>query len=133
MRHSPYDWFRNFAHRVALTVGAPGAFGVALLLVLAWGVTGPLFHYSDSWQLTINTGTTIITFLMVFVIQNTQNRDAQVVHLKLDELIRAVQDARNELVDMEDLPDEALRGLQSQFESLRRSAEAERQHALSAR
>lgn len=126
MRHSPYDWFRNFAHRVALTVGAPGAFGVALLLVLAWGVTGPLFHYSDSWQLTINTGTTIITFLMVFVIQNTQNRDAQVVHLKLDELIRAVQEARNELVDMEDLPDEALRGLQSQFESLRKSAEAER-------
>jgi low affinity Fe/Cu permease len=125
MRHTPYDWFRNFAHRVALTVGAPGAFGVALLLVLAWGVTGPLFHYSDSWQLTINTGTTIVTFLMVFVIQSTQNRDAQVVHLKLDELIRAVQGARNELVDMEDLPDEALRGLQSQFESLRRSAEAE--------
>jgi low affinity Fe/Cu permease len=99
MRHSPYDSFRAFAHRVALAVGTPGAFGIALLLVFAWGVTGPVFRYSDSWQLTINTGTTIITFLMVFVIQNTQNRDAQVVHRKLDELIRAVQEARNELVD----------------------------------
>ncbi len=97
MRPSPYNAFRRFAHSVALAVGAPAAFALALLLVIVWGVTGPLFHYSDSWQLTINTGTTIVTFLMVFVIQNTQNRDSQVVQLKLDELIRAVQEARNEL------------------------------------
>jgi low affinity Fe/Cu permease len=95
------------------------------MLILAWGISGPIFHYSDTWQLTINTGTTIVTFLMVFVIQNTQNRDAQVVHLKLDELIRAVKEARNELVDMEDLPDSVLRGLQKQFESLRHTAESE--------
>jgi low affinity Fe/Cu permease len=126
MRRSPYDAFRQFAHRVALAVGAPSAFGVALLLVIVWAITGPLFRYSDSWQLTINTGTTIITFLMVFVIQNTQNRDSQVVQLKLDELIRAVQDARNELVDMEDLSDDELRALQRQFALLRRSAEAAR-------
>ncbi len=79
MRPSPYNAFRRFAHSVALAVGAPAAFALALLLVIVWGVTGPLFHYSDSWQLTINTGTTIVTFLMVFVIQNTQNRDSQVV------------------------------------------------------
>src|SRR3954462_15043887 len=98
--------FRRFSHRVALAVGAPSAFVVALLLVLVWAITGPIFGYSDSWQLTINTATTIITFLMVFVIQNTQNRDSQVIQLKLDELIRAVQEARNELVDMEDLSDD---------------------------
>lgn len=126
MRLSLYDAFRRFAHSVALAVGAPSAFGLALLLVIVWGVTGPLFHYSDSWQLTINTGTTIVTFLMVFVIQNTQNRDSQVVQLKLDELIRAVQDARNELVDMEDLSDDELRMLQRQFAALRRTAEAGR-------
>jgi low affinity Fe/Cu permease len=118
--------FRRFAHGVSLAVGAPSAFAVALLLVVLWGITGPLFRYSDTWQLTINTGTTIITFLMVFVIQNTQNRDSQVIQLKLDELIRAVQEARNELVDMEDLSDEELRRLQLQFEALRRAAEEER-------
>ena len=91
-----------------------------------WALVGPSFHYSDTWQLTINTGTTIVTFLMVFLIQNTQNRDAQVMQLKLDELIRAVEAARNELVDMEDLSDEDLRRLQRQFESLRKSAEAAR-------
>lgn len=91
--------------------------------MIGWAVAGPLFHYSDTWQLTINTGTTIITFLMVFVIQNTQNRDAQVMQLKLDELIRAVQDARNELVDMEELSDDELRLLQHQFRRLRLDAE----------
>lgn len=121
-----YNTFRRFAHNVALAVGAPWAFGCALLLVILWGITGPVFHYSDSWQLTINTGTTIVTFLMVFVIQNTQNRDSQVVQLKLDELIRAVTEARDELVDMEDLSDEELRLLQGQFVALRKSAEASR-------
>jgi low affinity Fe/Cu permease len=118
--------FRRFSHRVALAVGAPSAFVMALVLVLVWAITGPLFGYSDTWQLTINTGTTIITFLMVFVIQNTQNRDSQVIQLKLDELIRAVQEARNELVDMEDLSDEELQRLQQQFEQLRKAAEEAR-------
>jgi len=124
--HGAYGAFRRFAHHVALSVGAPWAFGIALLLVIVWAISGPLFHFSDTWQLTINTGTTIVTFLMVFVIQHTQNRDAQVFHLKLDELIRAVRAARNELVDMEDLSDEDLRELQHQFEALRKSAGAER-------
>jgi low affinity Fe/Cu permease len=123
-----YDGFRRFAHKVATVVGAPWAFSVALATVIVWAVLGPMFHYSDSWQLTINTGTTIVTFLMVFVIQNTQNRDARVVQLKLDELIRAVEAARNELVDLEDLSDEELRRLQDQFEALRKSAELEARH-----
>src|SRR5215475_3366621 len=118
--------FRKFSHDVSIAVGTPSAFGLALVAVLAWGALGPLFHYSDTWQLTINTGTTIVTFLMVFVIQHTQNRDAQVLQLKLDELIRAVESARTELVDMEDLSDEELHRLQHQFEALRRSAEAAR-------
>ena len=118
--------FRTFAHNVAHATGSPIAFVCAVVIILAWAVTGPIFHFSDTWQLIINTGTTIITFLMVFLIQNTQNRDSQVVQLKLDELIRAVESARTELVDMEDLSDEELHRLQSQFESLRRSAESER-------
>src|SRR4051812_22411240 len=122
----PGSAFRRFAHSIALAVGAPSAFVLAMVLVIVWAITGPLFHYSDTWQLTINTGTTIITFLMVFVIQNTQNRDSQVIQLKLDELIRAVREARNELVDMEDLSDDELHRLQHQFENLRRTAEAER-------
>jgi low affinity Fe/Cu permease len=104
----------------------PSAFVLACLVIVVWAATGPFFNYSDTWQLAINTGTTIVTFLMCFVIQNTQNRDSQVVQLKLDELIRAVEAARTELVDMEDLSDEELHRLQSQFESLRRSAESER-------
>jgi low affinity Fe/Cu permease len=118
--------FRRFSHRVSTAVGTPWAFGLALLAVIVWAAVGPLFGYSDTWQLTINTGTTIVTFLMVFVIQHTQNRDAQVLQLKLDELIRAVESARTELVDMEDLSDEELHRLQHQFEALRRSAEAAR-------
>ena len=119
-----YAAFRHFAHRTALAMGAPSAFGIALLVIILWGLTGPAFHYSDTWQLVINTGTTIITFLMVFLIQNTQNRDSQAIHLKLDELIRAVARARNELVDLEDLSDEELKRLQEQFEMLRRTAAA---------
>ena len=118
--------FRRFAHSVAHAAGAPSAFAIACLVIVAWGVTGPFFHYSDTWQLAINTGPTIGTFLMCFVIQSTQNRDSQVVQLKLDELIRAIEAARTELVDMEDLSDEELHRLQHQFESLRRSAEEAR-------
>jgi low affinity Fe/Cu permease len=124
MQRSPYTAFRRFAHNVSLAVGAPWAFGLSLLLVVLWAVTGPVFHYSDTWQLTINTGTTIITFLMVFVIQNTQNREMRALQLKLDELIRAVEKARNELVDLEDLSDEELRRLHEQFGELRHAAEA---------
>jgi low affinity Fe/Cu permease len=118
--------FRRFALTISHAVGSATAFAAAILLVALWGATGPLFHYSDAWQLTINTGTTIVTFLMVFLIQHTQNRDAQVMHLKLDELIRAVTEARDELVDMEDLSDDELRRLQVQFERLRTDAEAKR-------
>lgn len=120
------DRFRHFSQQTALAVGRPEAFSLAVAIVVVWAIVGPSFHYSDTWQLTINTGTTIVTFLMVFLIQNTQNRDAQVIHLKLDELIRAVEQARNELVDMEDLSDEELRRLQRQFETLRKAAEAAR-------
>src|SRR5205823_6277040 len=123
---SSVEGFRRFAQRVSQLVGSPWAFATALLLVLVWMASGPIYQYSDTWQLTINTGTTVVTFLMVFVIQHTQNRDSRVTQLKLDELIRAVDMARNELVDMEDLSDEELHRLQQQFESLRTSAERAR-------
>ena len=115
--------FRHFAHKIASAVGSPWAFALSIGVVLFWAISGPLFHFSDSWQLTINTGTTIVTFLMVFVIQNTQNRETQAIQLKLDELIRAVAAARNELVDLEDLPDNELLILQHQFAELRRDSQ----------
>lgn len=91
---------------------------LAVVVVLAWGITGPIFGFSDTWQLIINTGTTIITFLMVFLIQNTQNRDARAMHLKLDELVRATKDARDEIIDAEDLTDEELAKLHHEFQQL---------------
>lgn len=112
------ELFRKFAHRAALAVGSKNAFLIALFVVLAWSISGPLFGFSDSWQLVINTGTTIVTFLMVFLIQYTQNHDAQAMHLKLDELIRAVQDARNSLVDVEDESDQQLEQLQKEFKQI---------------
>jgi len=121
-----YEVFRRFSHRVSHAVGTPWAFAVAAAVVVIWAVTGPIFHFSDTWQLVINTGTTIVTFLMVFLIQNTQNRDGQVIQLKLDELIRAVHSARNELVNMEGLSDSDLLRLQRQFEDLRKRAEVQR-------
>jgi low affinity Fe/Cu permease len=114
------DAFHNFAKRLAATVGSPWAFIASLVVVTLWSATGPLFHYSDTWQLVINTGTTIVTFLMVFLIQNTQNRDAKAIHLKLDELIRGVKGARNQLIDLEELSEEELDDLQRQFVKLRR-------------
>jgi len=98
--------------------GSTAAFITAALIIIVWLITGPLFHYSDTWQLVINTGTTIVTFLMVFLIQNTQNRDAAAVHLKLDELIRAVKGARNRLVDLEELSEDELEELRAEFQKL---------------
>jgi len=112
--------FRKFAQAASQAVGSSWAFILAVLIILVWGLTGPMFNYSDTWQLVINTGTTIITFLMVFLIQNTQNRDAKAIHLKLDELIRGVKGARTHLVDLETLSDEELDRLQEQFKRLRR-------------
>src|SRR3989344_4736702 len=107
--------FHKIAHRTSIIVGSPVAFILALLVVLAWAVAGPYFGYSDTWQLVINTGTTILTFLIVFLVQNTQNRDAKAIHLKLDELIRAIHKARNELLDIEDLSDSELKSLHQEF------------------
>ena len=117
------DAFRIFARRSSAVLGSAWAFGIAILVIVIWGVTGPAFHYSNTWQLIINTGTTIVTFLMVFLIQNTQNRDAKAAHLKLDEIIRAVEGARNELIDLEKLADEDLTTLEKQFERVRKKAE----------
>lgn len=104
-------------------LGSAWAFAGAVLVIAVWLLTGPTFHFSDTWQLIINTATTIITFLMVFLIQNTQNRDAKAVHLKLDEMIRALKGARNQLVDLEDLSDEELKKLEEQFQRLRKKSE----------
>lgn len=117
------DAFRLFARRSAAMLGSAWAFAAAVLAILVWIVTGPTFHFSDTWQLIINTATTIITFLMVFLIQNTQNRDAKAMHLKLDELIRALKGARNQLVDLENLSDEDLKKLEQQFRRLRKQTE----------
>src|SRR6266487_4531405 len=117
------DLFRAFSRNIALAVGSAWAFIVAITVVIVWGATGPMYHFSDTWQLIINTGTTIVTFLMVFLIQNTQNRDGKATQLKLDEIIRALKMARNELVDLEDLSDEELNNLENQFKQLRAKAE----------
>src|SRR5205085_12014808 len=107
----------------SMMLGSGWAFVTAILIIVVWGITGPTFHYSDTWQLITNTGTTIVTFLMVFLIQNTQNRDAKAMHLKLDEIIRALGKARNEMVDLEDLSDEELKKIEEQFRRLRTKAE----------
>jgi|SRR5256886_4817503 len=115
--------FRIFAHQSAIVLGSAWAFVGAVIVILVWVLTGPTFHFSDTWQLIINTATTVVTFLMVFLIQNTQNRDTKAVQLKLDELIRAIRSARNELLDLEDLSDEELKKLEEQFQRLRKKAE----------
>ncbi len=119
------EWFRKFASAIAWKMGSHWAFIIALAIVAAWAATGPLFHFSVVWQLVINTGTTIVTFLMVFVIQSTQNRDAKAFHLKLDELIRASK-ARNIFADLEDATEAELTELQHEFETLRKRARAKR-------
>jgi low affinity Fe/Cu permease len=117
------DAFRCFAQRSSTLLGSAWAFCGAVLVIVVWLVTGPTFHFSDTWQLIINTATTVITFLMVFLIQNTQNRDAKAMHLKLDELIRALKGARNQLVDLEELSDKDLKKLEEQFRRLRQQSE----------
>lgn len=115
--------FHKFASKSAEAVGSPMSFIVALLIVIGWAVVGPLYNYSDTWQLVINTGTTIITFLMVFLIQNTQNRDTKMIQIKIDELIRAVANARNQLLNLENLTDDDLLSLQKEFERLGKRAQ----------
>ena len=117
------DAFRGFARRSSIVLGTAWAFAFAILVIVVWAATGPKFHYSDTWQLIINTSTTIVTFLMVFVIQNTQNRDGKAIQLKLDELIRALKGARNKLVDLEDLSDEELKKLEKEFQRLHKQSQ----------
>ena len=117
------ELFRRFARSASDLMGSSWAFIAAGAVVVVWALTGPMFHFSDTWQLVINTGTSVATFLMVFLIQNTQNRDAKAIHVKLDELLRAVSEARTELVDLEDLPDEEVARRLDEFQQLRKQAE----------
>jgi low affinity Fe/Cu permease len=125
MKHA----FRGFAAVTATATGSPWAFLIAAAVIVVWGITGPLFHFSDTWQLVINTGTTIVTFLMVFLIQNTQNRDSVAIQLKLDELIRGVEGARTSLVDLESLDDEDILRLKQEFERIHRGAATQDEEA----
>lgn len=118
-------WYSRFAKGAARFCGRPRVFVLALAVIVVWGVTGPLFHFSDTWQLVINTGTTIVTFLMVFLIQNTQNRDTEAIQVKLDELIRATHGAHNALLDLEELEDDTLDAFRRRYESLARIAREE--------
>jgi low affinity Fe/Cu permease len=118
------EQFSKLASKTAQVMGHPGAFLAAVLAVVVWGMTGPLFGYSDTWQLVINTSTTIITFLMIFLVQNTQNRDAKALHLKLDELLWALEGARNDLIDAEDLSLEEIESLAAHYAGLRTEAQA---------
>jgi low affinity Fe/Cu permease len=111
-------WFSRFASRTAQLVGHPYMFFAAVIVLLVWAFSGPLFHFSDTWQLIINTGTTIVTFLVVFLIQNTQNRDAKALHLKLDELIRSHVPARNDMIDIEKLSDAELDELEKRYAAI---------------
>ena len=121
--------FRTLAYKTSQVVGSAPAFLIALAVVVVWAITGPLFGYSDTWQLFINTGTTIVTFLMVFLIQHTQNRDAKILQLKIDELIRAVSAARTRLVGLEDLPDEEIERLEKEFQRLAKARQKKQEKA----
>lgn len=112
------DLFRKFASKISQTAGSPFTFVTAISLIVVWAITGPLFNYSTTWQLAVNTMTTIVTFLMVFLIQNTQNRDTKAVHLKLDELIRGIRGARDHLINVEEQTDEEIDKLQIEFQKL---------------
>ncbi len=116
------SWYSQFAKQAAHFCGRPRVFTIAVAIILVWIVTGPLFNFSDTWQLVINTGTTIVTFLMVFLIQNTQNRDTQAIQIKLDELIRATQGAHNALLDLEELEEETLDAFRAKYQALAQAA-----------
>ena len=118
-------WFSRFAKWASRFTGRPASFTIALAVVLVWLLTGPIFHYSDTWQLVINTATTVITFLMVFLIQSTQNRDTEAIQIKLDELIRATQGAHNALLDLEELDEKILDRFRARYEELARKARAD--------
>jgi low affinity Fe/Cu permease len=117
-------WFVKFAQEVSHVTGRPIAFALAVSTIVVWGLSGPLFGFSDTWQLVINTATTIITFLMVFVIQNTQNRDTASMHIKIDELIRVTQRARNVLLNLEEVDDQTLEALRADYGRLARKAKS---------
>src|SRR5213593_5190116 len=119
------SWFTRFAKWTAHVTGRPSAFVIAVAIILVWIATGPAFGFSDTWQLIINTGTTIVTFLMVFLIQNTQNRDTEAIQVKLDELIRVTKDADNAILDLEELEEEQLDQFRSRYETLAREARRE--------
>ena len=116
------SWFVRFANSASRATGRAGTFGLALLIVIVWAITGPIFHFSDTWQLIINTGTTIVTFLMVFLIQNTQNRDSEAMHVKMDELIRALEGAHNALLDLEELDEKTLDTVRERYRKLAEKA-----------
>jgi low affinity Fe/Cu permease len=120
------SWYSRFAKAGAHFCGRPRVFALAVGVIAIWVVTGPLFGFNDTWQLVINTGTTIVTFLMVFLIQNTQNRDTQAIQVKLDELIRATQGAHNALLDLEEIEEESLDAFRQRYQALARGARAER-------
>ncbi len=119
------DRFGQFAARASMWLGSKWAFAGAGAIIVIWALTGPVFHYSDTWQLVINTGTTIVTFLMVFLIQNTQNRDARAINLKLNELIHAIDAARDQMIDIESLSDLELNAIQAKFEKIKAATPAE--------
>jgi len=119
------DRFGQFAAQASAWLGSKWAFVGAILVILVWALTGPLFHFSDTWQLVINTGTTIVTFLMVFLIQNTQNRDARAINLKLNELIRAIDAARDQMINIESLSDMELQELHTKYEKIKADLPAE--------
>lgn len=119
------SWFSRFAKWTAKASGRPSAFGAAATVILVWILSGPLFGYGDTWQLAINTGTTIVTFLMVFLIQNKQNLDSEAMQVKLDELIRSIEGAHNALLDLEELEEEELDAIHARYEKLAESARGE--------
>lgn len=121
--HSKLGFFGQLAHDTANAVGSPKTFFIALLIVMGWALSGPFFDFSDTWQLIINTGTTIVTFLLVILLQHMQNHDSKAIHLKLDELIRSVKTARNTLVDLEAMTDEELEALHQEFQAIRAKAQ----------
>ena len=124
-QHPVHHAFDKFASAVSRWTGSPASFCLALVVVIAWAVSGPIFGFTDTWQLVINTGTTIVTFLMVFLIQNTQNRDTEAIQVKLDELIRATRGAHNALLDLEELEEDTLDAFRARYQALAASARAE--------